>query len=193
MKPKEGWDLSPDKKTMTKTYYENSTDDIEVELENGKKVSVIVKVDELKDDDTNNDDSNNDEEFSQDDNKKDFNINEDRFDDDKTPNSDYVGTEEKDDKENNTNNGDATWNQNGNNQGGDVDNNLEETNNPDSTNEDTPGVTIKQISAESPNLYNGKIIPKLGESGKFVVIVIGTLFSIAIIFFIKYKSYKDVK
>ena len=192
MKPKEGWDLSPDKKTMTKTYYENSTDDIEVELENGEKVSVIVKVDELKDDDTNND-SNNDEEFSQDDNKKDFNINEDRFDDDNTQNSDYIGTEEKDDKENNTNNGDATWNQNGNNQGENVDNNLEKTNNHDSTNEDTPGVTIKQISAESSNLYNGKIIPKLGESGKFVVIIIGTLFSIAIIFFIKYKSYKDVK
>ena len=193
MMPKDGWDLSPDKKTMTKTYYENSTDDIEVELENGEKISVVVKVDELKDDDTDNDDNNNDEEFSQDDNKKDFNIDDERFNDDKISDNNFTGVDESNDEENNSNDENENWEQNGDNQDWNTDNNSEWTNNFDSVDEGAQRVTIEKISAESPNLYNGKIIPKLGESGKIVAIVIGTLFGIAIIFFIKYKSYKDVK
>ncbi len=192
MQPLDGWDLSQDKKTMKKIYYENSTDNMEIELENGEKVSVIVQVDELKDSDTNDDDSNNDEEFSQDDNKKDFDINDNRFNNDQKTDSDLIGVDESKEEDNDTGDENENWDQN-NNQEEYTGSDLDETNDFDSEDEDMSGVTIKQITAESPDYYDGKMIPKLGENWKFVVIVIGGLFSAAIVFFIKYKSYREVK
>ena len=71
-------------------------------------------------------------------------------------------------------------------------NNSNASDTPDEA-DDERVVTITKISAEDKNLYNGKLIPKLGENGKFVIIGISMLAIISTVFLVKYKSYKDIK
>ncbi len=60
IKPKEGWEISEDKKSLSKYYYENIEEDIIVEDLAGNESSINIKVDNIqKDEIDNTDDLNN--------------------------------------------------------------------------------------------------------------------------------------
>ncbi len=230
MKEKEGWTLSKDKKTMAKTYYDNTAEDLIIELENGQEVNVVVEVDQIVDSSLDDDGKDHEEEYQEDEEKDltiEYNIDDDNDDYDGVD-DEIDGTEEKEDEDdddtsdnnnnnnsNNTNKGDDkkdNSNQNEDtkkedstkndsqkeetNNSSNYTNKNQKTNNSNSSNvaQSTKKLRAKENNVESQNSYKGNIIPKLGKFRKVsTIILIITLIIIAIIYFIKYKSYNDVK